>query len=96
VRVEAESVAWLIGAHFGLDTGAYTLPYVAGWASAADRAGAVSEVRAAFAAVSAAHHRILTAPDGGHRRGGGRRRLIAPPGRAAPCCGGLTRTGAGP
>jgi len=31
-EVEAESVAWLISAHFGLDTGAYTLPYVAGWA----------------------------------------------------------------
>ncbi len=62
-EVEAESVAWLISAHFGLDTGAYTMPYVAGWAHAADRAGAVGEVRAAFAAVSAAHRRILTALD---------------------------------
>ena len=62
-EVEAESVAWLISAHFGLDTGAYTLPYVAGWASAADRAGAVEQVRQAFAAVSAAHRRILTALD---------------------------------
>jgi len=62
-QVEAESVAWLISAHFGLDTGDYTLPYVAGWAHAADRAGAVSEVRAAFATVSAAHRRILGALD---------------------------------
>jgi len=62
-EVEAESVAWLISAHFGLDTGAYSLPHVAGWAHAADRAGAMSEVRAAFAAVTAAHHRILTALD---------------------------------
>jgi len=62
-EVEAESVAWLISAHFGLDTGSHTLPYVAGWAHATDRAGAVNEVRAAFAAVTTAHRRILTALD---------------------------------
>ncbi len=60
-EVEAESVAWLISAHFGLDTGAYTLPYVAGWAQATDRANAVRKVRAAFPAVTTAHRRILTA-----------------------------------
>jgi len=69
-EVEAESVGWLISAHFGLDTGAYTLPYVAGWAHAADRAGAVNEVRAAFAAVTAAHRRILTAVGDGHTEAG--------------------------
>jgi len=63
-EVEAESVAWPISAHFGLDTGGYTLPYVAGWAHAADRAGAVEQVRQAFAAVTAAHRRILTALHG--------------------------------
>jgi len=68
-EVQAESVAWLISAHFGLDTGAYTLPYVAGWAHAADRAGAVEQVRQAFAAVSAAHRRILTALDRGTAAG---------------------------
>jgi len=69
-EVQAESVAWLISAHFGLDTGAYTLPYLAGWAHGADRDGAVSEVRAAFAAVSAAHRRILTAAGDGHTEAG--------------------------
>ena len=69
-EVEAESVAWLISAHFGLDTGGYSLPYVAGWAHAADRAGAVSKVRAAFAAVTAAHRGILAAVGDGHTEAG--------------------------
>ncbi len=69
-EVEAESVAWLISAHFGLDTGSYSLPYVAGWAHAADRAGAVSKVRAAFAAVTTAHRRILAAAGDGHTEAG--------------------------
>ena len=33
-EVEAESVAYVIGAAHGLDTSGYTIPYVAGWASA--------------------------------------------------------------
>jgi len=33
-EVEAESVAYVIGAAHGLDTSSYTIPYVAGWASA--------------------------------------------------------------
>jgi DNA primase len=33
IEVEAESVAYLIAASHGLDTGSYTFPYVAGWAS---------------------------------------------------------------
>ena len=32
VEVEAESVALMIGAAHGMDTSAYTVPYVAGWA----------------------------------------------------------------
>ena len=32
-EVEAESVALMIGAAHGLDTSAYTVPYVASWAS---------------------------------------------------------------
>ncbi len=97
-EVEAESVAWLISAHFGLDTGGYTLPYVAAWAHAADREGAVNEVRAAFAAVSAAHRRILTALD---RDTAARGRTAspdrAPHGRATPReCGPATVRTCGP
>jgi DNA primase catalytic core len=33
LEVEAESVAYLVASAHGLDTGAYTFPYVAGWAS---------------------------------------------------------------
>lgn len=40
-EVEAESVAFLIGAAHGMDTTAYTLPYVAGWAGGADPAATV-------------------------------------------------------
>jgi DNA primase catalytic core len=36
VEVEAESVAYLLCAHLGVETGDYTLPYVAGWADQAD------------------------------------------------------------
>jgi len=90
-EVEAESVAWLISAHFGLDTGAYTLPYVAGWAHAADRASAVSEVRAAFAAVTAAHRRILTALDGGTGAGETASPDRAPHGGGRGRCDGLPR-----
>ena len=35
-EVEAESVAYLVAAHEGLDTAGYTFGYVAGWAEAAD------------------------------------------------------------
>jgi len=40
-EVEAESVAYLIGAAHGMDTSAYTLPYVAAWAGGADPAATV-------------------------------------------------------
>jgi len=40
-EVEAESVAFLIGAAHGMDTTAYTLPYVAGWAGGTDPAATV-------------------------------------------------------
>jgi hypothetical protein len=40
-EVEAESVAFLIGAAHGMDTTAYTLPYVATWAGATDPAATV-------------------------------------------------------
>ncbi|WP_407343551.1 ArdC family protein [Pengzhenrongella phosphoraccumulans] len=40
-EVEAESVAYLIGAAHGMTTTAYTLPYVASWAGGADPAATV-------------------------------------------------------
>lgn len=42
VEVEAESVAYLVAASRGLDTGSYTFAYVAGWASSVDSAAAVT------------------------------------------------------
>ena len=42
LEVEAESVAYLIAASHGLDTGSYTFAYVAGWASSGDGAAAAS------------------------------------------------------
>jgi hypothetical protein len=40
-EVEAESVAYLIGAAHGMDTTGYSLPYVASWAGGADPAAVV-------------------------------------------------------
>lgn len=42
IEVEAESVAYLVAASHGLDTGSYTFAYVAGWASSIDAAAATS------------------------------------------------------
>ena len=42
VEVEAESVAYLVAASRGLDTGSYTFAYVAGWASSVDAAAAAT------------------------------------------------------
>ncbi len=41
LEVEAESVAYLIGAAHGMDTTGYTLPYVATWAGGKDPAATV-------------------------------------------------------
>lgn len=45
-EVEAESVALMVGAAHGLDTSAYTIPYVSGWAMAADGKDPVQVVQA--------------------------------------------------
>lgn len=45
-EVEAESVALMVGAAHGMDTTAYTIPYVAGWAMASDGKEPVQVVRA--------------------------------------------------
>ena len=58
-EAEAESVAYIVTAWAGLDSGAYTVPYVAAWS-----AGDTDVVRAAAATVTAAAHRILDHLDG--------------------------------
>lgn len=45
-EVEAESVALMVSAAHGMDTSAYTIPYVAGWAMAADGKNPVQVVQA--------------------------------------------------
>lgn len=56
IEVEAESVAYLIAASHGLDTGDYTFPYVAGWASSVDGAAASTDT-----VVRQTAQRVLTA-----------------------------------
>jgi hypothetical protein len=58
VEVEAESVAFLVAAHHGLDTAGYTFPYVATWA---ERTGEdpAKVVHATGQRVIAAAHQIL-------------------------------------
>jgi hypothetical protein len=53
-EAEAESVAYIVTAWAGLDSGAYTVPYVAAWS-----AGDTAVVRAAATTVTAAARRIL-------------------------------------
>lgn len=53
-EAEAESVAYIVTAWAGLDSGAYTVPYVAGWSG-----GDPAVLRAAAATVTAAAGRIL-------------------------------------
>jgi N-terminal domain of anti-restriction factor ArdC/IrrE N-terminal-like domain len=58
-EAEAESVAYIVTAWAGLDSGAYTVPYIAAWS-----AGDTDVVRAAAATVTAAARRILDHLDG--------------------------------
>jgi hypothetical protein len=58
-EAEAESVAYIVTAWAGLDSGAYAVPYVAAWS-----AGDTAVVRAAAATVTAAARRILDHLDG--------------------------------
>ena len=58
-EAEAESVAYIVTAWAGLDSGGYTVPYVAAWS-----AGDTDVVRAAATSVTAAAGRILDHLDG--------------------------------
>jgi DNA primase len=60
VEVEAESVAYLVTASHGLDSGVYTFPYVAGWAGSVDAVTPETVVRAAGQRILTAAHVILT------------------------------------
>ncbi len=53
-EAEAESIAYIIAAWAGLDAGAYTVPYIAGWS-----AGDTAVIRGAASTVTAAARRIL-------------------------------------
>jgi DNA primase len=63
VEVEAESVAYLIAAVHGLDTTAYTFPYVAGWAGAVDAVTPDRVVQATAQRVLGAARMILSAAE---------------------------------
>ena len=63
IEVEAESVAYLITASHGLDSSAYTFPYVAGWAGSVDSVQPETVVRATGERVLAAARVILAATE---------------------------------
>lgn len=58
-EVEAESVALMVGAGHGMDTSAYTVPYVSGWAMAADGKNPIQVVQATAERVRKAAVEIL-------------------------------------
>ncbi|CAB4896493.1 MAG: toprim domain-containing protein [Actinobacteria bacterium] len=66
IEVEAESVAFLVTSSHGLDSGAYTFPYVAGWAGSVDATEPETVVRATGQRVLTAAHAILTATEDLH------------------------------
>jgi DNA primase len=66
LEVEAESVAFLVTSSHGLDSGAYTFPYVAGWAGSVDATEPETVVRATGQRVLTAAHAILTATEDLH------------------------------
>jgi len=63
IEVEAESVAYLITASHGLDSAAYTFPYVAGWAGTVDAATPETVIRGTGERVLAAARIILAATE---------------------------------
>ena len=70
VEVEAESVAYLVTASHGLDSGAYTFPYVANWAGSLDAVTPETVVRATGRRVLTAANVILTATEHLHAQDG--------------------------
>jgi DNA primase len=66
IEVEAESVAFLVTSSHGLDSGAYSFAYVAGWAGSVDATEPETVVRATGQRVLTAAHAILTATEDLH------------------------------
>ena len=59
-EVQAESVAYAVCQHHGLDTSDYSFGYVAGWSSGKD----LQELRASLETIRATAHELITAIDG--------------------------------
>ena len=65
-EVEAESVAYIVGAAHGMRTDGYSFPYVAGWAGR----DAAAAVRATQARVASASKTIIAVSPAAHDPGG--------------------------
>ena len=59
-EVQAESVAYAVCQHYGLDTSDYSFGYVAGWSSDKD----LKELKASLETIRATAHELITAIDG--------------------------------
>ena len=59
-EVQAESGAYAVCQHYGLDTSDYSFGYVAGWSSGKD----LKELRASLETIRATAHELITAIDG--------------------------------
>ena len=59
-EVQAESVAYAVCQHYGLDTSNYSFGYVAGWSSGKD----LKELRASLETIRATAHELITTIDG--------------------------------
>ena len=59
-EVQAESVAYAVCQHYGLDTSDYSFGYVAGWSSGKD----LKELRASLETIRATTHELITTIDG--------------------------------
>lgn len=59
-EVQAESVAYAVCQHYGLDTSDYSFRYVAGWSSGKD----LKELRASLETIRATAHELITTIDG--------------------------------
>lgn len=68
VEVEAESVAFLVAAHHGLDTAGYTFPYVATWAERTGEDPAKVVHATGQRVIAAAHHILEHTATGGDPR----------------------------
>ena len=59
-EVQAESVAYAVCQHYGLDTSDYSFGYVAGWSSGKD----LKELKASLETIRATAHELITTIDG--------------------------------